>query len=44
MSKKKTYSTPTVEVVEVELEAHLLTGSGLGVPTGYPGGGNPLGS
>ena len=44
MKKKRIYETPTVEVVEVELEAHLLTGSGLGVPKGYPGGSNPLGS
>ena len=41
--KKKKYEKPSVEVVELKQQMHLLTGSGLGDPSDYPEGGDPLG-
>ena len=41
--KRKDYQKPTAVVVEVKQQQQLLTGSGLGDPSDYPDGGDPLG-
>ena len=43
MKKKKNYEAPTIQVVNLEKQAPLVCGSGLGNPGDYPGGGDPFG-
>ena len=43
MTKKKIYEKPTMQVFELKQQPQLLAGSGLGDPTDYPDGGDPLG-
>ena len=41
--KKKEYERPTMQVVQLKQQTQLLAGSGLGDPSDYPDGGDPLG-
>jgi hypothetical protein len=40
--KRKEYQSPTIDVVELKQQQHLLAGSGLNDPTDYPDGGDPF--
>ena len=42
MTTKKPYEKPAMQVFELKQQPQLLAGSGLGDPSDYPGGGNPL--
>ena len=45
MKKKRLYETPAMQVFELKQQPQLLQSSGgLGNPSGYPYGGDPLGS
>ena len=43
MTKKKIYEKPSMKVFELKQQPQLLAGSGLGDPSDYPDGGDPLG-
>ena len=43
MTKKKIYEKPSMKVFELKQQPQLLAGSGLGDPSDYPEGGDPLG-
>ncbi len=43
MTKKKIYEKPSMQVFELKQQTQLLAGSGLGDPSDYPDGGDPLG-
>ena len=43
MTKKKIYEKPSMQVFELKQQTQLLAGSGLGDPSDYPEGGDPLG-
>ena len=43
MTKKKIYEKPSMQVFELKQQPQLLAGSGLGDPSDYPDGGDPLG-
>lgn len=40
--KKRLYKKPAMQVVLLRQQPQLLAGSGLGDPSDYPGGGDPL--
>ena len=42
MTQKRIYQKPAVQVFELKKKSLLLVGSGLGDPSDYPGGGDPL--
>ena len=42
MTKKKIYEKPSMKVFELKQQPQLLAGSGLGDPSDYPDGGDPL--
>lgn len=45
MKKKRLYEKPAMQVFELKQQSQLLQSSGgLGNPSGYPYGGDPLGS
>ncbi len=44
MRKKLSYEKPSLEVLKLEQQPQLLTGSGLGKPANYPGSGDPFGA
>jgi len=43
MKKKQFYEKPSMKVFELKQQPQLLAGSGLGNPSDYPGGDDPLG-
>ena len=42
-TKKKQYEKPSMQVFDLKQQPQLLAGSGLGNPSDYPDGGDPLG-
>lgn len=42
--RKKEYERPTIDIVKLKQQQQLLAGSGLGDPSDYPDGGDPLNS
>ena len=41
-TKKREYEKPSMKVFELKQQPQLLAGSGLGDPSDYPDGGDPL--
>ena len=42
-TQKKQYEKPSMQVFDLKQQPQLLAGSGLGNPSDYPDGGDPLG-